>query len=566
MRVLLIDDNPDDRELVKHGLTIHLTGQPIEFLEAVDLQSLQALIDRDGFDVTVTDYQLRWATGIDVLEKIKIRYPHVPVIMFTATGNEEIAVEAMKAGLDDYVIKSPRNLVRLSVSVQQALHRVQERKALAEAEGRYRVLFEGVPIGLFRATTEGMLLDVNTALVETLDYPSREALLERNLEGLFASKSFATMWWEGINQHCNLLRFEAQLLCSDKSKTWVEINARCVRNEYGEIEAIEGSIEDITERREAVKRVGHLQQVTAALSQAMITEEVIKIIAEQAYTLVEPSSLEIDLSLTDAMPTWAGTEIRLPLRVDHRVLGAVILSFEAPYPLDGQEQNFILSITQQVAQALERTRLTEQAQEAAAHEERQRLARDLHDAVSQTLFAATTIADSLPILWERNPSRAMEQLTHMVILNRAAMAEMRTLLLELRPEAITRTSLQNLMGQLVMAMRGQRQLNILFEAEGNPLQLPPDVHVGLYRIAQESLNNAVKHGKGNEINVRLTEDPQGIELVVTDNGRGFDTSTTTSGLGLGMMRERAAKIGASLSIESATGEGTTIVVEWQTPR
>lgn len=563
MRLLLIDDNPDDRELVKHGLTLHFSTQTMEYLEAADLVSFETLLSADNFEVVVTDYQLRWATGIEVLEKLKARYPTIPVIMFTATGNEEIAVEAMKAGLDDYVIKSPRNLMRLRVSVQQALDRQEERKARAEAEGRYRVLFEGVPIGLFRATIEGSLLDVNTTFVETLDYPSREALLERGFESLFATKAAVTAWRNQINQHCNLLRFETQLLCYDESKTWVEINARCVRDEDGQVQAIEGSVEDITERREAVMRVAHLQTVTAALSQGMTADEVVRIIEQQAFEPLEASAVRYDNTFTAALPLWADTEITLPLRVDYRVMGGVTLTFDTPQDFNAQDRDFILSITQQVAQALERTRLTEQAQTAAAYEERQRLARDLHDAVSQTLFAATTIADALPVLWERNPERAMVQLEHMVSLSRAAMAEIRTLLLELRPESIVRTSLPNLLSQLVTAMRGQRQLDIQFEAEGATIALPPDVHVGLYRMAQESLNNAVKHGRGSEIRVRLTEYPSGLQMVITDNGRGFDTTASTNGLGLGMMRERAATIGASLSIRSAESTGTTITVNWQ---
>jgi signal transduction histidine kinase len=201
--------------------------------------------------------------------------------------------------------------------------------------------------------------------------------------------------------------------------------------------------------------------------------------------------------------------------------------------------------------------------ESAAYEERQRLARELHDAVSQTLFSATTIAGVLPQLWQRNPERAFEQLEQMVILNRAAMAEMRTLLLELRPEAIVRTTMQSLLHQLAEALQGRRRLSINVITEGDDLPLPQDVHVAVYRVAQESLNNAVKHSQATTIGVRLLRTASDVTLEVTDNGRGFDVSRTTPGFGLGTMQERADKINATIKIRSTPGNGTSVTLLWK---
>ncbi|HID56752.1 TPA: response regulator, partial [Candidatus Poribacteria bacterium] len=111
LRVLLIEDNPDDRFLTIRELQREFGRVEVE--QITDRRGFEQALESGEFDVVITDYQLRWGNGLEVLREIKKRNPYMPVIMFTGTGNEEIAVEAMKSGLDDYVIKSPIHLKRL---------------------------------------------------------------------------------------------------------------------------------------------------------------------------------------------------------------------------------------------------------------------------------------------------------------------------------------------------------------------------------------------------------------------------------------------------------------------
>src|SRR5437764_7530815 len=111
VHVLLIDDNSDDRALIMAELPRELPS--LRMTEVFDQAGLDAAIARGGIVLVITDYQLSWSNGLDVLRAIKAKHPDCPVIMFTSTGNEEVAVEAMKAGLDDYVIKSLNHFVRL---------------------------------------------------------------------------------------------------------------------------------------------------------------------------------------------------------------------------------------------------------------------------------------------------------------------------------------------------------------------------------------------------------------------------------------------------------------------
>ena len=134
LQVLLIDDNPDDRFLVERSLQQEFPGLLVE--EIIDQKGLDRALSGQHFDLVITDYQLRWTDGLKVLRLCKSRWPDRPVIMFTGTDSEEIAVEAMKADLDDYVLKSPKHYARLPAAVRLALNRAQERLARQKAEAQ----------------------------------------------------------------------------------------------------------------------------------------------------------------------------------------------------------------------------------------------------------------------------------------------------------------------------------------------------------------------------------------------------------------------------------------------
>lgn len=211
---------------------------------------------------------------------------------------------------------------------------------------------------------------------------------------------------------------------------------------------------------------------------------------------------------------------------------------------------------------LQQIDLSKRARQEAVLTERNRLARELHDAVSQTLFSATIIADVLPRLWERDEDLGRERLEELRELTRGALAEMRTLLNELRPSALVQTDFDDLLRQLSEAVIARARLPIELHIEGE-FDPPPDVKIALYRIAQEALNNVVKHAYAGQASIVLKANEAGAELCISDDGRGFDPAAVTSDhLGLNIMRERAEAIGARLTIDSQPGEGTEIVVAW----
>jgi nitrate/nitrite-specific signal transduction histidine kinase len=281
------------------------------------------------------------------------------------------------------------------------------------------------------------------------------------------------------------------------------------------------------------------------------------------------------LSLPDNLQTQS--EVAVPLKTK-TTIGVLDVQSDRPNAFDESDLEVLQSLANQAAVAIENVRLYEQAPQLAVMQERQRLARELHDAVTQTLFSASLIAEALPELWESDQEEGRELLGELRQLSRGALAEMRTLLLELRPASLIEARLEDLLRQLGEAVTGRTGAPVHVSIEGQQ-ELPPDVHVTLYRIAQEALNNVVKHSRACSVQLDLRRglipangsQEQHIgslcaELQVRDDGCGFDpTSIPSDRLGLGIIHERAEAIGAKLRIVSQPGHGTQISVKWQEP-
>ena len=256
------------------------------------------------------------------------------------------------------------------------------------------------------------------------------------------------------------------------------------------------------------------------------------------------------------------TAISIPLIAKGRLLGAISLGSRSARLATEEELSLLAGIGQQTGVAVENARLYEQAEETAVAAERNRLARDLHDAVTQTLFSASLIADVLPRLWDRRPEEGRQRLEELRQLTRGALAEMRTLLIELRPAALEEAPLANLLRQLGEATTGRARLPVTLEVDG-VCDLPLEVKVALYRMAQEALNNVFKHANASQVTMALRCALDCTELVIRDDGRGFDPAQARHDhLGLGIMRERAQAVGAELTVASVVGQGTQISVIW----
>lgn len=263
--------------------------------------------------------------------------------------------------------------------------------------------------------------------------------------------------------------------------------------------------------------------------------------------------------LLEGMHSW----MWVPLAVRGRVIGGVGVAHKKQDHFTPHHANLALSVADQAAITMINAELYGHAQELAVLEERQRLARNLHDAVNQSLFSAGLIAEVLPRLWDRDQAEARRSLDDLRKLTRGAMAEMRALLAELRPSTLTDAELGELLRLLGDAFSGRTNIPATLTLKGQGV-LPAEVQVAIYRLCQEALNNVMKHAEASSVEIDLNQDESSIELNIRDNGKGFDPEQIASGhYGLSMMYEHAEAAGVQLSIKSQPGKGTELNIHWK---
>jgi two-component system nitrate/nitrite sensor histidine kinase NarX len=253
----------------------------------------------------------------------------------------------------------------------------------------------------------------------------------------------------------------------------------------------------------------------------------------------------------------------VPLAIKGRIVGGVGVAHTEQGYFTSHHADLALTVANQAAITMVNSELYQQGQALAALQERQRLAQNLHDAVNQSLFSAGLIAEVLPRLWDRDQDLARQSLEDLRRLTRGAMAEMRALLAELRPSTLTDSDLGDLVRLLGNAFTGRTNIPATISITGEGI-LPAEVQVTIYRICQEALNNIAKHAGASLVEINLKYKGRTAELVIRDNGQGFDPKRSSSPghYGLSMMRERAEEVGAQLSITSQPDHGTELVIHW----
>ncbi len=279
-----------------------------------------------------------------------------------------------------------------------------------------------------------------------------------------------------------------------------------------------------------------------------------------AAHVVEDTSTEPDDLREITRAAGVAAVIDVPIMIGGRSFGIFGVGWPEPRRIQNDEVRLASVLAQQAAVAIENARLYQRAQVAASLEERQRLARELHDSVSQALYGISLGARTARALVERDPARAIEPLDYVGTLAEAGLAELRALIFELRPESLAMEGLVAALEKQFAALHARHGITVAPD-----LCLEPDLRLDLkevlYRVGQEALHNTVKHARASHVTVRLAVQPGQVELEVTDNGIGFDTSGEFPGhLGLRSMAERTARAGGALNIESAPGSGTRIRV------
>jgi len=302
-----------------------------------------------------------------------------------------------------------------------------------------------------------------------------------------------------------------------------------------------------------------------AVGQAVVTGEPVAI---SDLSAGDPDEINSALDARRlALLKRLGTRYRgllgVPLSVNGEIYGGIALYYQEPREFAADEIQLAMMFSAQTALAIENARLRAQAEQAAATAERTRLARDLHDSVTQLLYSLALLAEAGREKAQRGEiKRVQEHLTEIGETTQQALREMRLLVHELRPPVLEREGLVGALNQRLDAVERRAGIEALLLAESWG-QVPAPVEEELYYIARETLNNALKHAAESSVTVQLLRQDGRVELAISNDGRSFDPALAREGGGLGLtsMLERTEKLGGQLSISSSPEEGTKVIVQ-----
>lgn len=304
LRILLVDDNSGDRALTSRAL-----GQAFpqaEIQEVLNEQELSQWMEAGGFAIVITDYQLQWTTGLEVLRRVKSYCPNCPVVMFTGSGNEEIAVEAMKAGLDDYVLKLPNRYSYLATVVQVVLERSEARRQAKLREIQLQGLLDRLTVGVFRTNITGELLESNAAFLELLGVESLEQaqplLQSLNLPEKSAELAQTAAPYQRVE-------WEVQLQQADETRLWALMNL--VLSQIEEETTIDGLLENITVRKNAEVA---LQRLNEELEKR-VQERTAQLAAANQALSITNQRLEVANRDLEEFASTVSHDLQSPIRV-----------------------------------------------------------------------------------------------------------------------------------------------------------------------------------------------------------------------------------------------------------
>ncbi len=250
----------------------------------------------------------------------------------------------------------------------------------------------------------------------------------------------------------------------------------------------------------------------------------------------------------------------IPLIYHDRLIGVLRLDHPERGYFNSSHASLGMAFANQAAIAIENARIHEQVQQLVALQERQKLARELHDSVSQALYGIALGARTAQMRLEREPDKLAEPLDYILSLAESGLSEMRALIFELRPESLQNEGLVVAITKQADSLRARYKLEVMTDLGSEP-DISLDWKEALYRVTQEALQNIARHSHATKVEVRLHQNESCIVLEIHDNGKGFDTSREYPGhLGLQSMQERVAQIDGNFTMVSQPGMGTTISV------
>ncbi len=593
LQILLVSDSPADLAEVTRSLRPGFLHLRIE--QAADRAQLTAALATGRFDLALVESHLSYAGDMAVLRSIQADFPGRPVLLIIDAAWQELTEGVALSGPAGYVVRASQQMVCLATAARLALEHAQELQARKEAEARYRDLFDAVPVGLYRATSEGRILDVNLTLVRMLGYPGREALLAVNAQDLYTDPDEYRQLWASLGQRDDTRSVETQLNRRDGTAIWVEHALRARRDQQQAL-YYEGMLWDVSGRkqveialRESEERFRTIVEQSPISIQVMTPdgwtvqvnrawEELWGVTAAdvRSYNMLHDEQAINLGTMPYVQRGFAGDTVSMP-PVAYHTLETLKLGrkrwFQARiYPVKG-DRGEIRNVIMLYEDITERQWATEDLQRLSAQlmnaqeAERKRISRELHDELGQALTAmrinlASLESDLLPTLSAANG----EKLVETGRLLDEILDHVRELSLAFRPTMLDELGLVPTLRWYADRYAKRLGIEVEFEASGLENRLPTEIETALYRVVQEALTNIARHAQARRVHLHLARKGSKVTASIQDDGAGFDLEKRTatgppdSGAGLIGMRERIALLGGTFSLQAAPGRGTRLSV------
>lgn len=560
--ILCVDDEAVVLKSLRDQLRRHLSKDYgndyyIEVAESGE-EALEIIeeLSAEGIEVPIiiSDQIMPGMTGDELLTTIHTKHPETLKIFLTGRADADAVGHAVNhADLYRYIAK-PWNEIDFNLTISEGLRSYFQDKRLAEQNTILQYLYEQAQQEIAeRKQAEAALQESQRLLLMA------QQTLERRVQE--RTRELATLLEVSHNVAATLELTPLLDIVLDQLKSVVDYSGAAIFSLVG------NDLVPLADRNWHLRTEG-TEQPHIPLLKFPVDSEVLRrgepiIIADfhryffVAHHLQNTFEEQRQKLLTD-IHSW----LVVPLLLKGEMIGLLNLEHCEADAYSPEQANLVLTFANQVAVAIENAKLYQQAQKAAATEERHRLARELHDSITQSLYSLTFFAEASRRLAEAGDlAGAVPRLARIGEITQGALKEMRLLVYELRSPMLEKQGLAGILQHRLDAVEKRAGVEARLLVDG-VVELPPSAEEGLYRIAQEALNNALKHASATSVTVLIRANNERVELEVMDNGCGFNPSLSraSGGIGLASMQERVDALGGVLTIHSIPGEGTQVKV------
>ena len=602
LRILILEDLPSDAELMTYELREAKIAH--SYRRVADREAFVAALEESWPDLILSDFHLPNFDGMEALSLAQATCPDTPFIFVSGAMGEEVAIDAVKRGATDYVLKD--RLSRLGPAVQRAMREAQERRerrlaeaALKESEEKYRLLVKNLPAVVYKGYVDCAVDFIDEKVEELTGYSKGQfdarEMKWNNVVLPEDHQQFKKAFLKGLQDSGSYIR-EYRIRRKDGETIWIQDRGQIICDPDGKVEYISGVFFDITARRyaeealreseerfasfmrhlpgiafmrdfqgrylfanEAWERIQHRlpqdwQGKTIGELWPPDLAAVIKETDQQVITREEPVQVIEEFLQDDGTHNWLVNKFPI-LDKDGRpaLIGGVGIDItmrrRAEEALRESEQR-LRFLTSQLLSAQER--------------ERKRISMELHDELGQSLAVLKLQIRAIKRSLGEDQQDVKAECQELLRYLDGVIDDVRRLSRDLSPAILEDLGLQSALKYLINGVGKHYTVRDVFEVEDLDHRFPADAQIIIYRIFQECLTNISRHAGATEFSIAVKEHESLISLIIEDNGVGFDPAqvltrqATGRGLGLAALDERARMLGGTLEIRSQPGAGTRV--------